>query len=156
MGHAEVESPSNLTGWYIDMRLKLKSTYLLLVACSILLFTVNVAHAQEQAHQLRSPATARGFIGGESHDSYAIHVRKGQVLTVQISWVHKHDADLGDNNAEFFVGELPGFNGDGQVKFGHESNNGRQWSGKVTKTGVYYIYVTAHPAAHYTLKVSTK
>src|SRR5947209_5742933 len=33
--------------------------------------------------RLRSVASVRGFIGGESHDSYVIHARKGSVLTVR-------------------------------------------------------------------------
>src|SRR5882724_3291785 len=98
------------------MQMKFKKGSLLLVALSTLLFAANISWAQEHTHRLQNPATVRGFIGGESHDSYVIHVRKGQVLTVQVSWKHEHDQDTGDNMAEFFVGDLPNFDGDGRVK----------------------------------------
>jgi hypothetical protein len=95
------------------------------------------------------------MIGGESHFSYVIRARKGQIMTVQISWRHEHDEN-GDNHAEFWVGDLPNFNGDGQVKFGSESNEGKRWSGRIPKMGNYYIYVMAHPVAHYKLRVMVR
>src|SRR5262249_50215194 len=138
------------------MGMTLRRTPLLLAALAALSLAVNVAGAQEHTRRLRSPATARGFIGGESHDSYVIRARKGQIMTVQISWRREHDNELGASHAEFFVGELPNFDGDGRVKFGKESDNGRRWSGKIPRTGDYYIYVNAHPTAHYTLRVTVK
>ena len=125
-----------------------------LQAALVLLFAANVVCAQEYVKRLRSPATVRSVIGGESHDSYVIRGRKGQKMTVQISWRHEHNKDFGiDNRAEFWVGELPDFNGDGAVEFGKESNGGKTWKGKIPQTGNYYIYVVAHPIAHYTLRV---
>ena len=121
-----------------------------------LLFTADIATAQEYTRRLQSPSVARGFIGGESHDSYVISARKDQRMTVEISWRHEHDADVGENHAEFWVGDLKNFAGDGAVKFGKEFDNGRRWSGKIPKTADYYIYVMAHPTAHYTLKVNLK
>ena len=138
------------------MGLKLKKAFVLVGSLSIFLFAANIVHGQDHTRRLHSPAKVKGFVGGESHDSYVIHARKGQVMTVEIAWARVHDKDNGDNRAEFFVGTLPNFDGDGQVKFGHESNNGKRWSGKIPKTGNYYIYVMAHPTAHYTLKVTTK
>jgi len=129
---------------------------LFLVALATLLLAANTAWGQGRIQRLRSPATVRGFIGGESHDSYVIRARQGQIMTVQISWRHAHDNELGDNRAEFFVSELPNFDGDGQVKFGKESDKGKRWSGKIPKTGNYYIYVNAHPTAHYTLRVTVR
>jgi hypothetical protein len=129
---------------------------LLLIALATLWLAADIARAQEYTRRLRSPAAVRGFIGGESHDSYVIRARRGQVMTVQISWRREHDRGLGDNHAEFFVGALPNFDGDGRVKFGAESDNGRRWRGRVPKTGDYYIYVMAHPTAHYTLRVRVK
>ena len=138
------------------MRMTLRRATLSLVALTTLLLAANIAWAQEYTRRLRSPAIARGFIGGESHDSYVIRARKDQIMTVQISWRREHDNEEGDNHAEFFVGELPNFDGDGQVKWGKESNKGKRWSGKIPKTGNYYIYVNAHPTAHYTLRVTVK
>jgi hypothetical protein len=48
-------------------------------------------------------------------------------------------------------GESPDFFEGAQVAFGSASDRGRHWSGKVPRTGDYYIYVLAHPTAHYTL-----
>ena len=138
------------------MPMTLKRAFLFLLVPATLLFATNIAWGQGQMKRLRSPATVRGFIGGESHDSYEIHARQGQILTVQISWRTEHRKDLGDNRAEFFVSESPNFDGDEQVKFGKESDQGKRWSGKIPKTGDYYIYVTAHPTAHYTLRVTVR
>jgi hypothetical protein len=129
---------------------------LLLVVLAALLLIASNALAQEYTQRLRSPARVRSFVGGESHDSYVIRARKGQRMTVQISWRREHDKELGKNHAEFFVGELPNFDGDGAVKFGKESNNETRWSGKIPRTKDYYIYVMAHPAAHYTLRVTLR
>jgi hypothetical protein len=130
----------------------MKRIFLLLVIFVTL--SIDLVWAQDHTQQLRSPATAHGFVGGEAHDSYVIHLRKGEMLTVQISWRHEH-TDQGDNHAEFFVSELPDFGDDGK-KFGKEFDNGKSWTGQVSKTGNYYIYVMAHPTAHYTLRVRTK
>ncbi len=136
------------------MRIKLKrASWMLLVLVTVLL-AANVTYAQEDKtpkKQLRSPATAKGFIGGESHDSYVIRARKGQTMTVQITWRRKDD-----NRAEFTVSESSNFFNGGQVTFGKASDNDRRWSGKVPKTGSYYIYVVAHPTARYTLSVTVK
>jgi hypothetical protein len=125
---------------------------LLLVVLTSSLLT-DIVGAQEHAQPLHSPETVRGFVGGESHDSYVVRARKEQRMTVEISWRHDRDDDTGDNHAEFFVSELPNFDGDGAVKFGSASQHGKRWTGKVPRTGDYYIYVTAHPSAHYTLRV---
>ena len=136
------------------MHLKLAKAALLCAALLTLLFTANTTQAQEDkvpAARLRSPATVRGFIGGEAHDSYVIHVRKGQTLAVQISWRREDD-----NRADFTVSNSGDFFDSAPVKFGRESDKGRRWRGKVPRTGNYYIYVTAHPDAHYTLRITTK
>ena len=138
------------------MRMKLQRAFLILIPLTTLLLAADIALAQEYTQRLRSPATVRGFIGGESHDSYVIRARKGQTMTIQISWRREHDNAPVANHAEFFVGELPDFDGNGQVKFGKESNEGKRWSGKIPKTGNYYIYVMAHPTAHYALRVTVK
>jgi hypothetical protein len=136
------------------MRVKLKRSSLLLIALTIVLFAANSSWAQDDTtpkKRLRSPATARGIIGGESHDSYVIHARKGRTMTVQISWQR---AD--DNQAEFTVSESANFFNGAQVGFGKASEKGIRWSGKIPKTGDYYIYVVAHPTARYTLRVRLK
>ena len=100
--------------------------------------------------RLKSPATVKGEIGGESHDSYVIRVRKNQTLTVQITWKEK-----GDYTAHFVVSRSADFF-DGDVIRGISTYNEKNWHSKIKKTGDYYIYVTGHPVANYTLKVSVK
>lgn len=98
--------------------------------------------------RLSGSAVVTGFIGGESHDGYVIHVREGQVMTVRISWKRE-----GGNRASFSVSESPDFFSGEPVKFGKESHGGKRWTGKCPKTGDYYIDVVAHPTARYTLRV---
>ncbi|HUQ32558.1 MAG TPA: hypothetical protein VM095_10590 [Pyrinomonadaceae bacterium] len=98
------------------------------------------------ARRLRNSAPVRGFIGGESHDSYVVRARKGQVLTVRLSWRSE-----GDNRASLAVSESPDFYSGEPAKFGADNGDGRGWAGRVPRTGDYYIHVVAHPSAHYTL-----
>ena len=134
------------------MHVKLMRASLLLVAVATFFLAANITAAQENASpkkRLRSPATARGFIGGESNDGYVIRARRGQVMTVRISWRH-----VDDNRAEFSVSDSAEFGG--QVEFGKLTYSGRRWRGKIPQTGDYYIYVVAHPSARYILKVTLK
>ena len=101
--------------------------------------------------RLRSSTTARGFIGGESHDGYVVHARKGNLLTLRISWRRE-----GDNRASLSVSESPDFYSGEQAKFGAESHDGQRWVGRVPRTGDYYVNVVAHPSAHYTLNVNVR
>ena len=125
---------------------------MLLIALAILLLAASTTAAQVDTtakKRLRCPATVKGFIGGESHHSYLIRARKGQILNVQISW---RRAD--DNHAEFVVSESP--NCGAPVAFGKESDEGKRWRGQIPKAGHYCIYVTGHPTVHYTLRVKIK
>ena len=133
------------------MRLKLHWHSLFLVATAIVMLMAPVSRAQEDStpkQRLRSPATVRGGIGGEAHDSYVIKARKGQTMTVQISWRQE-----GDNNAGFTITRSSDFFSAEPIDFGNGSDDGKRWSGKIPATGNYYIYVTGHPIAHYTLRV---
>lgn len=111
------------------------------------------ALSQEYVRRLRSPAIVKGLIGGESHNSYVIRARKGQIMTVKISWRHEVSSS-GANHAEFFVGEKPDFDGGAQVEFGKERRNGREWIRLIPRSADYYIYVNAYPTARYTLTVA--
>lgn len=142
------------------MRLAHRRIFFELIGLTTLLFAANVAQTQERQppeylKRLRSSATVRGTIGGESHDSYVIRARKDQMMTVRLSW-RPEGSELGTNHAQFYVSELPNFGGDGAVKFGKESDKGNRWSGKIPRTGNYYIYVMAHPIAEYTLRVTVR
>ena len=122
-------------------------------ALMILFFAVGNAEAQTdtvEKFRLKNPATVKGEIGGESHDSYVIRVRKNQTLKVQIDWKEK-----GDYRAHFVVSRSADFFA-GDVIRGISTYNEKNWYSKIKKTGDYYIYVTAHPIANYTLKVSVK
>ena len=82
------------------MVLKLRS---LLVVLPIILLAAAAIQAQPPetpAKRLKNPAVVRGFIGGESHDSYVIRAAKGKTMTVQISWRRE-----GDNGAGFEITE---------------------------------------------------
>ena len=138
------------------MRSKIhQAAFFILIAFALL--AGKTAGAQEHPpERLRSPATVRGVIGGESHHSYVIRVRKGQIMIVQISWRREHEEYLRNNHAEFWIKDRPNEEGDGYVTFGKESNKGKRWSGKIPKTGDYYISVAAHPIAHYTLRVTVR
>ncbi len=138
----------------INMRITLKRIALTCFALSILLFATQITSAQYDTtikKRLKSPATVTGIIGGESHNSYVIRARKGQTMTVQITW--KREAD---NRAEFTISYSSSFFTAESVKFGKESNKGKTWRGKIPTTANYYIYVVANPSAKYVLKVNLK
>jgi len=128
-----------------------------LALAAMLITVLLVAHViqaqppEPPAKRLRNPAVVRGFIGGESHDSYVIRAAKGKTMTVQISWRHE-----GENEASFNVSDTAGFFGAEDVTFGERSDNDKRWAGKIPKTANYYIYVVAHPTARYTLRVTLK
>jgi len=135
-----------------ELKKRLFSRYFLFFAVIAILFcTAGVSRAQDERppKRLRSPATVRGFIGGESQDHYVIRARKGKTMTVRISWRKE-----GDNTAGF--GVSPRSSQDGEPLAGQESNDGKTWTGRIPKTGDYIISVTAHPSAHYTLRVTVK
>jgi hypothetical protein len=136
------------------MQLRLRKTSLLFAAIVALLLGANVALSQEDRtpkKRLRSPAVVRGFVGGESHDSYVIRAGRGTTMTVRISWRRE-----GDNRAEFTISDSPNFFSAEQVNFGEEFDGGKSWRGKIPATRNYYIYVVAHPTARYTLSVKVK
>ena len=136
------------------MHTKIRKTLLFPAAIAALLLIANVTFAQKDTtpkKRLRSPAVAKGTIGGESHDSYVIRARKGQTMTVRISW-HVE----GENGAAFTVSESADFFGGEQLGFGEESDEGKRWTGKIPQTRDYFIYVTAHPTADYVLRVNLK
>jgi hypothetical protein len=132
------------------MNLRFKWRSLFLVAIATFLFTAPGARAQDNTpkKRLRSPASVRGFIGGESQDHYVIRARKGRTMTVQISW-RKED----DNTAGFSVESSKS---NGEQLAGKESDGGKRWIGKIPRTGDYIISVVAHPSAHYRLRVTVK
>jgi hypothetical protein len=101
--------------------------------------------------RLYSPAKVSGFIGGESHDSYVIHVRQGQSLMVQLAWKPE-----GKNQASFMLSRTANFFAAEPVRFGCFSSSDTHWTGKVPHTGEYFIFVVAHPTAQYTLQVKIK
>lgn len=101
--------------------------------------------------RLRAPASVRGFIGGESHDCYVIQARKGQTMTIEISWRRE-----GDNNAGFDVRRLLNTSSDADRRLGRFSNNNRRWTGRIRETRKYYIDVVANPSARYVLKATLR
>lgn len=128
--------------------------YTIFFAAVVLLFAVQFASAQIDStpkKRLKNPATVKGFIGGESHDSYQIRVRKNQTLKVQIAW-----KETGDRTATFVISRSADFFAGDVLEGGTETYSGKIRTVKIPATADYYIYVTAHPTANYTLKVSVK
>lgn len=116
------------------------------VAVVLLLANFAVAQQDQEAEGIcfsGKTAVVRGFIGGEAHDSYEFHVKAGRKVTITLT-SQGNRAGFGVSKSEF--GE--------QVSFGKETNGGRTWTGTIPETGVYFISVTAHPQARYTLKVT--
>lgn len=113
-----------------------------------------LAYGQEDTVKkirLQAPANVSGRVGGESHNSYVVRARKGQRMSVQISWTK-----AGDNKAEFTVARSDNFFNAEPAKFGRATMKGDRWSGKVPATRNYYIYVVGHPIARYKLQVTLK
>lgn len=100
--------------------------------------------------RLKSGVAVKSTIGGESHDSYVISVKKGQILKVKISW----KGNL-RRNAEFFVSKSPDFFAGKPIR-GRETSDGKNWQYKIRESGDYYIYVTAYPTADYILTATVK
>lgn len=88
-------------------------------------------------------AVVRGFIGGESHDSYMFHALADRKVTIRLTSTA--------NRAQFTVSTSE-FGED--VPFGKLSNRRNTWTGTIPTTGVYFISVVAHPTARYTLTVT--
>jgi hypothetical protein len=102
----------------------------LALAASWLAAVSAVAQFPEHPRTLHSPAKVKGFIGGESHDTYGIKARRGQIMTVRSHGflsATKNQAAV-DNNAQFWVSTAPDFDGTGDVKFGQEFDNGKTWT----------------------------
>ena len=132
---------------HLSSRLTCKSVVRLIATVGFALLSTNAAVAQDQEAEgicfSGKTAVARGFIGGEAHDSYEFHVKAGRKVTVTIT-SQGNRASFSVSNAEF--GE--------PVGFGKGSNGGRTWTGTIPETGVYFISVIAHPQARYTLRVT--
>ena len=123
-------------------------TAALIISIAALLPSLSAGQTAPKAKRLHAPATVRGLTGGESHEAYVIRVPKGRTLTIEISWRSEDN-----NKASFGVGTNADFE---PVTFGKESADGKKWTGKVPRTGDYFIEVVAHPRADYVLKVRIK
>ena len=123
-------------------------TAALIISIAALLPSLAAGQAVPKPKRLHAPATVRGLVGGESHNAYVVRVPKGRTLTVEISWRSEDN-----NTASFGVGTNADFE---PVTFGKESADGKKWTGKVPRTGDYFIEVVAHPRADYVLKVRIK
>lgn len=132
----------------MQVRLQPAAAFVVAIGCLLLVESIAVAQEDRTPRRLRSPATVRSFIGGESTDNYVIRARRGQTLIVRVSWRRE-----GDNIVSFRVDDAS--TGE-EVPLGKESQNGRRWVGRIPKTGDYEISVGAHPTAQYTLRVTLK
>jgi hypothetical protein len=135
------------------MKLAFKKMILVFAVLSAMFFAVDQAAAQreERPTRLRSGVAVKGFIGGESHNSYVIRARRGQTMTVVIT---RRVKSGGNFNLTVSRG---GFDAE-PVKFGQETSGRTQlrWTGRIPASGNYYFYTTAFPDARYTLKVTLR
>jgi hypothetical protein len=124
-----------------------------IAAIAILILVSGGARAQDTTlkKRIRIPSATQGSVGGDSHSSYVVRARKGQTLTVQLSWRRERT-----NSAELMVRQSGDFFNPEPVEFGKASDDGRRWTGKIPKTGDYYIYVIAYPSARYIVRVTAK
>lgn len=130
---------------------RLSSVTMLTIALLAVAGSVSAQADRTSKKRIVSPASVSGYVGGEAHDSYVIRAQKGRTLTVNISW-RRRDG----NRAEFSVSRSANFYSSSPVNFGTESYNGKQWRGKIPRTGDYYVYVVAQPTAKYNLRVDSK
>ena len=105
----------------------------------------------QEARALKVPSTVHGLVGGESHDAYRLDVRKGEHLVVRLGW----RAEKG-TRAEATLSTSAAFENAEPLTGGKWSADGREWTGTVGETGTIYVYVVAHPSAHYTLRILRK
>jgi hypothetical protein len=88
-----------------ELRIRTRSVPSMFIGPALLLLLTGLAWAQQDTnpkHPLQSPAAVKGTIGGEAHDSYVIQARKGQAISVRISWQR-----AAGNQADFSVSESP-------------------------------------------------
>lgn len=97
---------------------------------------------------LRVPCRVTGYVGGESHDTYRIAVTKGERLEVRLDW-----RQSGRNRAEGALSADPDFGGGSPLSNGQWSRDGKRWTGTIDESGVLYLFVVAHPSAHYTVTI---
>lgn len=96
----------------------------------------------------RNRADAKGKVGGESHDHYSIRLEQGKQITITL----RSRGDV----AEFMLSTQGPFRDAEPLRSDRMKQSKRQWSGSVPETGTYHIYVMAHPAAKYHLKIESK
>jgi len=97
---------------------------------------------------LHVPATVSGFVGGESHDTYAVAVRAGEGISVRLEW-KRH----GNDAAEFEIADTADFPAHHFDPGGKWTDGGATWTGASEDGGKLYLHVVAHPSAHYTLAI---
>lgn len=92
-------------------------------------------------------ASARGYIGGESHDRYSIFLKRGARTNIQLK--------SPNNSAEFLLSVATKFAAAEPVRSGAANEKERSWTGVIPQTRRYYIFVTAYPDAKYELAVTS-
>lgn len=97
---------------------------------------------------LHVPATVHGFVGGESHDTYALAVRPGEGFSIRLEWKREASA-----RAEFELADSADFPAHQFEPGGKWSDGGATWTGASKDGHKVYVHVVAHPSAHYTLEV---
>jgi hypothetical protein len=107
-----------------------------------------VSRAPAEQRELAVPGSARGYVGGESHDRYRIAVSKGDRLEIRLTWRRSSG-----NRAEASVSKSPDLGSAESLQGGQWSRDGRTWRGTIDEEGVIYLFVVAHPSASYTVRI---
>jgi len=102
--------------------------------------------AETNTTVLVAPSSTDGFVGGESHMTYAYDAHKGEKLSIRIDWRRENG-----NSADFMVGESMDMADAKPLACSRWSTDRRQWKCTVAKDGRLYIEVVAYPSAHFTL-----
>jgi len=128
----------------------LKNPRLFMLSCLVVSLSLSTGvHAREKhARALQVPSSVRGFVGGESHDAYRFHGARGEHVGIRLASLR-----ASAEGAEMIVSDSPTF-GDAEPALGGTlSEDGAAWDGTLRRSGWLYIYVVAHPSAHYRLTI---
>jgi len=98
--------------------------------------------SSETMRRVRPPVVIVDTIGGDSHNIYAVRLRKGQRLRLKIR-------NLTGNGSHVYFDTVWAIT---DKRFGKDISE-TEWSGVAPKTGDYWIRVVAYPTARYRLKL---
>jgi len=126
---------------------------ILIVVFGLQIFTWSVgrlAGQDKRVKYLHSPASETGFIGGEAHAYYSILARRGQKVRIRLRSLRPGET----NGAQFSISFGKSLRGSKSIDFGKISADGKTLTGRIPKTGRYFLDITAYPDTHYRLSIT--